>query len=108
MSNAFDAEQWISVFPGKMALSWRESAQPASKEQATMDAAKYGNTVAIPHALFRHLKKMEHMLVAAQRKLEELGFREDWIDGKPHFTELNRRHSTIPIIQEEENGKPDV
>ena len=70
MSNVF--EEWTTIFPGKMGLSWKRGWYGVgTKEEAEAEAAKNCNVVAVPLQLFEHVKEMEHRMVKAERQLRE-------------------------------------
>ena len=71
MNNFF--KEWVCIFPGKFGLSWKH-AHPYdiynSKEEAEVEALKYGNVVAVPLKLFEQMKKYEERMVVAERTLD--------------------------------------
>jgi hypothetical protein len=69
MSSAF--EEWTCAFPGKMGLSWKQSAGVMTKEEAETQAAKNCNVVAIPLELMKHIKNIERRLVKAETIVNE-------------------------------------
>lgn len=82
--------EWTCVFPGKMGLSWKLAWNHIDTEENARDwAAHFSNAVAVPLELYRHMKEMEHRVVAAEGKLQEMGVRMDYIDGQPVFVDLN-------------------
>lgn len=81
---------WTVVFPGKMNLSWKRASffDYGTREEAEAEAARYANVVAVPVELRDHLKEVEHRMVAAERKLNEFGVRQDYKDGAVSYVEL--------------------
>lgn len=84
-------KEWTVVFPGKMAISWKRLQEfVGTEEEARAEAAKWGNVVVVPLVLWQKMKENEHRMVAAEQKLEELGFRSEYKDGQPVFTEFSK------------------
>jgi hypothetical protein len=85
MPKAFD--KWVCVFPGKMAICWKEaSVEFDTREEAEEQAKKNCNVVAVPVALFDNYKNYIQKLQLAERLLRELGMYQSDIDklGEPN------------------------
>lgn len=84
-------KEWTVVFPGKMGISWKRFQEfIGTEDEARAEAAKWGNSVAVPLELCLKMKEYERRTVAAEQKLQELGYRSEYKDGQPVFTEFSK------------------
>jgi len=89
-------EEWTCIFPGKHGLSWKQAWYGSGpREEAENQASKNCNVVAVPLQLFQHIKEIEHRMVAAETKLQDLGIRMDYVEGKPVFISLSKASGQV-------------
>ena len=64
-----DFAEWTCIFPGKMGLSWKRAWDGVgTKEEAEIQAMKHCNTVAVPLALFEHIRNVAKRMVEAKQE----------------------------------------